>query len=386
MEYTIPYFLVFFVLLILYDISKSRYSIEVGYLKPELSNANIYEVAALLVYLCFFGLRGYLFTDCFEYQDRFEETINDKIEWDYSDFLIEPAFLFCIKIIGLFTDDYFVFQFIWTIIDVVALFYILKNETGRYFLLSFALLIPFFEGVQVNLLRNIKGILIFYYAIRYIREQNLIKYLIAMAFGCMIHIGTFIFVPMYFFINRNLKHCLLGISLISIYLYFTNLSILNPIFVLLSSFMGGKVDTIVTQYLESTTSAGLTFGFFYRMFILIILLSKYDYLSRVNTIMLNTAILYVCCNTAFNSILVMRDRFSALFILGLVGIMPFIFESIRDNSIRKIIMAVNFVCILGFIYMPNSSVIAKYTNVITGIEKRSEAAARADEYFSNIDR
>ena len=119
---------------------------------------------------------------------------------------------------------------------------------------------------------------------------------------------------------------------------------------------------------------------------MIILLSKYDYLSRINTILLNTAILYICCNTAFNSILVMRDRFSALFVLGLVGILPFIFESIRDNNIRKVIMAVNFVCILGFVYMPNSSIIAKYTNVITGIEKRSDAEARAAVFFSNNDR
>ncbi|SEM54211.1 EpsG family protein [Prevotella sp. ne3005] len=356
------------------------------YQKASLHSANVYERLALLSYLIFYGLRGYMFTDIFQYHEFFESINDFEFKWSYSEFNFEPGYVLCNIIIHYFGSSPFFFQFVWTLIDVIFLYFILKYETGPYFLLAFAFLVPLFDGIQINMLRNVKGILLFYFALRYIRERNFAKYFVCVLLGTLIHISTALLLPFYFFINRKMRLIMIGLSVLSIVLYFSDLSILNIVFTFLSAKMGGKVEDVATSYMNSTTGAGLTLGFLYRMFILMFLLLKYDRLGKYNLILLNLAILYICCNTAFNSILIMRDRLSSLFAIGIIGILPYIKDVIKQKPIKRVFVAVNIVCLLGFVYNPHSNIVAKYSNFLTGVEDRKSAESRINSYIVNHER
>lgn len=386
MIFALPYLILFTFLLYLYEISKDTYRNCNLYEKASLRDSNSFEKLAILSYLFFYGLRGFMFTDVFEYYDFFNSLGHNNLNLEFNEVAFDPGFVLCSYLCRALYPDYFFFQFVWTLIDVILLYCILKYETGKYFLLSFALLVPLFDGIQINLLRNIKGILLFFYAIRFIRERKFTKYSIFILIGTSFHLSTIILWPFYFFINRDLRKILFVVSIVSVVFYFTDLSFLNSMFILISASMGGKIEAVLTSYENSTVSAGFTLGFLYRFFLLVVLLSKYWTLKRHNLAMLNIAILYICANMAFNSILIMRDRFSALFALGIISILPFLNTSFSLKPAKKMFIFINMVCLFGFVYNPHKSTVAKYTNVITGVESKENAENRIGAYLINNER
>ena len=103
--------------------------------------------------------------------------------------------------------------------------------------------------------------------------------------------------------------------------------------------------------------------------------------------MLNCLFLYVCFFTAFNSLLIIRDRLSALFALSAVIILPFYYERIRlkKEYYMKIIL---IIFMLGQVYVQHNNLGAVYENLITGISDERSAMLRimvaADVYNTNV--
>lgn len=330
----------------------------------------------IIVYLLFYGLRGFIFTDCFQYYDYFTEEAGRNFYVDFVDFRFEPGYQFCNAIIYRFTNNFFVFQFIWTAIDVILLIIILKREVPQYYLLAFAFLIPFFDGIQINLFRNIKGMLICFYAVRYIREKSFFKYFLTITLATTIHVSSIIFFPFYFIINKNLKKIQLLLFVIALFLYFKDLSFMNQIFIYIGLITGGgKIDSVMASYINSTTSAGFTLGLIYRTTLFVLLLYLYNKLASKNLIMLNIAFIYLFCCTAFNSILVMRDRFGQMFALGIVCILPYLIANI-SGKYKLIFVYFNFFCLVGQVYVQHNNIAAKYENLITGISDYQKAKDR----------
>ena len=57
----------------------------------------------------------------------------------------------------------------------------------------------------MNGVRQSVAIMMFYYSFRYIKEQNLKKYLILNGIGCLFHSSAILFIPLYFVLNRRFK-------------------------------------------------------------------------------------------------------------------------------------------------------------------------------------
>ena len=378
--YSIPYIILFCFLLFLY---KRESKIKKNNILSFSNRKEIkrIEYTALISYLIFYGLRGYIFTDCFQYH-RFFESVDFSVFKNYLEYLFEPGYIFANLIIRFFTKEAFVFQFIWVLIDVILLHKILKRETKEYFLLSFALLIPFFDGVQINLFRNIKAILIFFWAIQYIRERKLTKYIISILIASSFHLTAILYIPIYFIINRNVHKLLLISSLFAITFYFIGLGGILNIFFSIAGSLGGKFVRITEAYINSAVDAGFTFGFIFRLFLLSSLLILYKKLSTKNIIFLNLAIIYLILNIAFNSITVLRDRLSTIFIIGLVGILPYTQQVIKSIKIRTQYFIIVYTFLLAQVFIQHKTIVAQYTNLITGIENIKDAEYRV---FNNLE-
>lgn len=220
MIYSVPYLLYYSFLLYLYYLQQKKKNFQ-----RQVSAPKNYEALALISYILFFGLRGYVFTDCFQYHEFYEKVGSFSSVMEASELsLYEPGYVLANIFLYYICDEPFFFQFIWTFIDVILLYVILKRETGKYFLLAFAFLIPFFEGVQMNLFRNIKAILIFFWAIKYIREKQMIKYLLAILLAMTFHLTAVLYIPFYFFVNKHIPKTMLVISCVAVAFYFIGLS------------------------------------------------------------------------------------------------------------------------------------------------------------------
>ena len=62
-----------------------------------------------------------------------------------------------------------------------------------------------FYFFSMNGVRQSVAIMMFYYSFRYIKEQNLKKYLILNGIGCLFHSSAILFIPLYFVLNRRFK-------------------------------------------------------------------------------------------------------------------------------------------------------------------------------------
>lgn len=378
--YAVPYIIFFTFILLLYYSNKKSYDKKI-ISTSIIKSIKINEYLALVSYLLFYGLRGYIFTDCFQYH-RFFEIVSIDVFLNYIDYLFEPGYILLNLILRVFTNDAFVFQFLWVLIDVILLYKILKRETKEYFLFSFALLIPFFDGVQINLFRNIKAILIFFWAIQYIREKNFTKYIIFILIASTIHLTAVLYIPLYFFINRDLHKVLLFSAIIAVVFYFIGInSILNILFSIADS-LGGKFIRITEAYIDSAVDAGFTFGFIFRTYLLVLLLILYKKLSSVNIVFLNLALIYLILNIGFNSVTVIRDRLSTIFIIGLVGIFPYISWAIKTSRAKLLFYIISFAFLYAQVYIQHKSVVAKYSNVLTGVEDINKAEYRV---FNNLE-
>ena len=374
MIYAIPY-------LLLYSFFLSLY-----YRKVALSKhiPNIYKtekdyiIVALIVYLLFFGLRGYIFTDCYQYHEFYEELDSKEFTLTYIDALFEPGYIISNIILHSISNNPFFFQFIWTLIDLILLYIILRRETNKYFLLAFAFLIPFFEGIQMNLFRNIKAILIFFWAIKYIRQQKLIKYSLSVLLASTFHLTALLFWPLYFIVNKKIHKSMIIICCVSIIFYFIGLTSLLGDMVVIANLLGGKFERITNAYIDTAEQTGFTFGFIYRAILMLYLLILYKRLSIRNLAMLNLSLIYICCSMFFNDILILRDRFTALFALAMPCILPYIAPSINNRNKRNLFIILNLLFTFAYTYVQNSQVIAKYENILFGISSKEEVQRRVE--------
>ena len=337
-----------------------------------------YYLIACISYLFFYGLRGFIFTDWISYYNYFYDIGNG----DFNEFdLLEPGYIYSNLIVYKLYPNYFFFQFIWTAVDVFLLYKIFKRETGHYFLLAFALLIAFFDGVQINLMRNVKSILIFFYAIKYIRQHNFKKYVIFILIATFFHLTSIIYIPLYFFIKGKHLYSLIIFSVVSIIVSIIGFGNIQVLLTLIGAYLGGKFN-VIDSYLSSGVNSGITLGYIYRTFLLIIILYKYNSLCKLNCVNTNLAVLYLSLNLFFNSVLTLRDRIPTLFIIGFIVILPFILSTIRSRTFKYIFVFINSVCVVGFVYNPHKTIIAKYENVLFTPQNADKAEQRI---FDNIE-
>ena len=136
--YSVPYLLVAFFLLLLYRLEKKKKSSKVP--------ANI----AFITMLIFIGLRGHLHTDFIHYYPFFEwlPTIFELDSYSFSNFeyLYEPGFIIYSSLCKTLVDNYFVWVFINTLIDLLVFRYVFKryctSEILPFFFLLATLCLP----------------------------------------------------------------------------------------------------------------------------------------------------------------------------------------------------------------------------------------------------
>ena len=89
--YSIPYIILFCFLLLLYQRSNKIRREKVHSLKKSKKIKEL-EISALIAYLIFYGLRGYVFTDCFQYH-RFFNFVDSDVFANYIEYLFEPGYI-----------------------------------------------------------------------------------------------------------------------------------------------------------------------------------------------------------------------------------------------------------------------------------------------------
>lgn len=162
-----------------------------------------------IIYIFFFGLRGFLAWDWIHYYPNFNFSLNlieGICNGDYNFNLVsnyEIGYKIYVALIKCFTNNYHIFIFITTIID----YYLLSVCFIRYSpypILSILLFLTY-SGFQIqyDLLRNIKAILLFLFSIYYFEKNKKIIVVIFLIFEILFHSSAIIYIPIYFMLKKN---------------------------------------------------------------------------------------------------------------------------------------------------------------------------------------
>lgn len=304
---------------VLWAIFKWKYNI--GLVK---SNRTIYN-AIFFIFLLFFGLRWHIMSDTIVYY-KWYRTMN--LTWsDIEDLsvIIEPGFLTLLMLVKTLGLDFSVFVFFNSLIDFFLLYAIVKNYSINIPLTL--LLFLAFNGIafEINLMRNIKAILIFAYSLKYIQQRKFIKFLICQTIGFTFHYSAILFVPMYWICNIRFNMLLLyAVAVMSILVSLLSPNILEST---LQSIISQSADDMekLTRYATEAEGGKINFGTIERLLTLFLVLFVYKKeKSPLFLIFANLFLVFFVSYSflGFNSIF--RDRVPYLFIFSYWFLYPYI--------------------------------------------------------------
>lgn len=373
-SYGFPYFIFFIFFLILFyfenicivstckNITKSYYN-----------SVRIFVIFSLFtIFFVFIGFRGFVNTDWINYYRVFDNPDDAHFEYGF-----KLLMLLTKKI----TNDYTAFVVINAIIDFFLFYNAFKNQ--KNFFLCFLFYYIFSGGgagfrLEFNLMRNIKSILIFCISIKYIKQNNFLKYALINIIGCLFHITAIIYIPLYFVLKNKISYKKLIIFFImGNIIFLLRIRWLIPLLIKISDFIPGSLGKLIQIYLNSSvynTTFGISIGYLERFFSFILIIKFYKQCDDKQTVYYNIwffyAFIYLFCSE-FN---IMLSRLSLLFIVGYWYVYPDIYNKITNKN-KKLFMLVFIMYSFLRLVMTYNNIIVKYDNILLkhlSFEKRTE--------------
>ncbi|MBQ8601674.1 MAG: EpsG family protein [Bacteroides sp.] len=368
--YSCPYLLLWLWLLFLYSKTKKCHNN---------NKRKRYEKIAVIIVVLFIGLRGFVYSDFTNYYVFFESLPD---VYNLTTFSYEPGFVIYSSIIKTIFPNYF----IWILINTLVDFYFFVLVFRRYDT-SLILILCFFIayqglGIEFNLLRNVKAIILFMYSIKFIEERKIIPFILCNLLGVTFHYSALIYLPMYYLLNIEISNKLKWIIIFtsaSTFLLGYSIS-----FWLLNHLpLDGEMDLVkkVLVYTNDTSSYKLSFGFFERTFNICLLTYYYN---RLNSVISNFKILYNCALAfyllfmLFADVLVFVERFPVLFVFSYWIIFSHLFsKNIIGSKYKPLLILLLFFSFFR-IAKENNHLLAKYENVLFGITDYKTRAKHAE--------
>jgi hypothetical protein len=350
------------------------------------------RILTMAGFLFFFGLRGWVQTDCFNYYsdfDNFNTIWHGGLQQIVANAKTETVFWIYAILIKSIYPNYFFFVFISVLIDVAILNVVFKRYS-KYYVLSFILFFIFFGTIiELNLLRNVKSILLFLLSLRYLEERRMLPYMLLNGLGMLFHVSSIVYLPLYFVLHRNFSKTVHWIIfIIGNILFLSKIQYIQPIFYFLGDIIGGRTETLVHAYFTNDVfDSPLVVGKAYmeRVVTFVVIMLFYTKLKqdRNTCIFVNICLVYVICFLYFSEMKVILDRLSYLFIASYWIIYANLLNIIQINANRKLYITLIIIAALIKTGTPRD-ILFKYDNLVFGIQKFEERKKILDESIDKV--
>lgn len=365
----IPYYFVFCILFLLYRRYSGLISKPLHVFYKEKQRKQLLRYAYLIL-LFFFGLRGYVYTDFVNYKPFFDMLDGFR---NLPEILLikgwEPGFVVYSAFCKLLVPNYFAWNFISTLIDLFLLYKILERYSTNHLLSLMVYFVIGSTALEFNVLRNAKAIFVFLYALRYIEERKIWKYVAAIGVACLFHISSILYFPLYFILHRKWPQLVLwSIFIGGAVVLFLHIGIVSDIVAKISFAEGGRVEYL-TGYLDNNAGYSSTFGTIERLCTMLIVVVAYNRIAQNTTgnyIFINMYILLFAVFTFCAESAVMVQRFQYMFIASFWIIYPLLIEYAQKYKKRLVYYFVTGLLGLKLVLIAEDPNL-KYENILTGV-------------------
>lgn len=337
-----------------------------------------YRCVALAVvgFLFFFGLRGFILSDWIGYYPFFFDcTLDDVFSYTPTEQgLYEPGFTLLTLLCRSIFRDYNFFVFVCCLINTALLLNFFRRRISNIPLCL--LLFVVFEGLvmSTNLMRNSLAILIFLNALPYLEQRRPLPYFALCLLACTFHISAVLYLPLYFFLHRRLnKWVFLAIFLACNALFLLHVSVVSAFLSVIGlEDFSARIRAYTEFYDEAT---GLSIGYLERLFTGLLVFLYMDKLRTLRSdadIFINALLIYLTFFLALSEFQVLSKRLCVLFAFGYWIVWADLIRcfSIRGN--RKLFAT--FVCLYCVLRMAGTAYLPdfKYDNILLGTDSFQE--------------
>lgn len=294
-------------------------------------------------FLFFFGLRGFVNTDCINYYVFFEnlktlwddipyKTIIDGYDW-------ESGFITVVYVFKSIISNYFVWTFTWVIIAIISLnsFF---NSYVKYYSLGFLLFYVFGGyGILTNFMRNSLSLFLFLFSLQYIEKKSFTRYTFVNLIGVLFHTSSLLYIPAYYIIKKRMSVRILFALLFFLNLLFFVQIDVSRIFLLLGQYIiSDRLLLIMNAYIDGKqTMTVLSIGYVERTFTYIMVCLFYDKmisLRRSNQVFLNCFVVYYFIYYFLWGIETAALRMATLFVCSYWVFYSEVFCLLKKNAIK----------------------------------------------------
>lgn len=346
-------------------------------------NITVIRYLCMLVFLVFFGFRGYMDTDFVVYYPIYESapTLSDTngvikffthVTEDYL-LKVEPGFKVFVVLLKSISEDYFFLQIISSLIDVIFLNYFFKKYSPQY-VLGFILFL-IFSGliIEFNLIRNSKTIFLFIYSLQFIKERNALKYFICNGIGLFFHSSAIFYFPLYFFLHKKIPHQFVwGAFIIGNVLYLGQIKFITPVVIALGNLVGGVYSLMAETYSENSlysTGYGITMGYVEKVLTFILFYRLYNKIGefikdeKVLNIFYNLFFIFIVTYLFLSEYSVLIDRMTTLFVMSNWILYPYVY-AVLEKMFKMVFTLILLMFGLYKMYNSNNNIIRKYENIL----------------------
>lgn len=366
LKYTVPYLLIFFAYTLL-AFSKRR-------------NSRTIRIISVLIFVLFVGFRGFVGWDWINYYPFFNELSFSNLSLSIDSFLenpIEPGFRLYSTTIKEIFDNWSIYVLISVIIDCVSLNHFFKRYSPNYplsFLIYFCLCL----GTQIDLLRNVKAIMLFLLGIDCIYSQNFKKYALIILLACFFHLSAIMFIFLYP-LGRNgfSKNICLIIFIVSNIIYLLHV----PFATLLIKYSVGTLFPILQlklqAYSEGAVARGITLGYLIRVLISSLVFLRFNVMRKEDKgFFLSVYFIMTGFNLGFSDINTVAQRLEAILQPTICIIYPTLIATFKINWNRALINVTIFsYCLLCLVRSAHIAMY-NYENILFGSSSYEERSTK----------
>ena len=278
---------------------------------------------SIILFVFFFGLRGYVAYDWSSYCPAFNQLsdLPTMLSLPLNKWPWEPGFIVFAIFCKWIYPDYFFFQFACSFLNAILLFRFFRKYVDN---IPFALVLfcamSGFE-ISINLLRNTIAILLFLNAIDFIIKKKPLPYFAICILACTFHTTALVYIPLYFVLNRKINiNVMLAIFIAANIVYLFHIPILKSIILLFVDLLMPSTKLWIEAYLtmDATTGSILSIGYIERLLTGVLLFCYMDKLRylRGSNIFVNSMFFYLCIFLFLSEFRTISVRCSYLFVFA----------------------------------------------------------------------
>jgi hypothetical protein len=240
------------------------------------------------------------------------------------------------------SPSYFFLQFISSSIDLVILYKFFKRYIPEKIILGFVFFFVFGGiSMEINLMRNVKAIMLFMLSIKYLEKKNMPLYFGINFIGMLFHSSSVIYFPLFFILNTKLsRKILVCLFVIGSVVFFFSIEWMKNLIIILAEAGNSRLSIMARIYTSSglySQPAKISIGFierFLTFFVFIFFYNKLIRAGKTNIIFLNCSFIYSFIYLYCSEFYALVFRFPFLFIFSYWVLYPQIYIMLsRRNKI-----------------------------------------------------